>query len=289
MVRIKSFAKINLGLEITRKRDDGYHDLRTLFQAVDFFDILEFRESRSNNIHLEGTDGSIPWDESNLIFKAASLLKERDTSARGINIRVEKNIPAGKGLGGGSSNAAMILYALNRIWALHLSKEELIELAKRLGADVPYFLEGGLCLGEERGDEITPLPDLNSLCSLLVLPGFSISTAKVYGRYSPSLTSGRKDSKIIRFLERREFASLENDLEETVFHQYPQLRDIKSLFQSQGSILSLVSGSGSAVFGLFGDRQKAESIWRELRKDHNALLVETLSRERYWASLSFGV
>lgn len=289
MIRIKSFAKINLGLEITGKRKDGYHDLRTLFQSVDLFDILEFREARSSGIHLEGTDSSVPWDENNLIFKAASLLKEREPSAGGIDIRVEKKIPAGMGLGGGSSNAAMTLYALNNIWALHLVKEELKGLAKRLGADVPYFLEGGLCLGEERGDEVTPLPDLNPLSCLLVLPDFSVSTAKVYGLYSPSLTSSRKDSKIIKFLERREFTSLENDLEETVFHQYPQLRDIKSLFQSQGSDLALVSGSGSAVFGLFSDRQKAEAAWGKRRKDESMRLVETLSRERYWANLSIGV
>ncbi len=289
MIRIKSFAKINLGLEITGKRDDGYHDLRTLFQAVDLFDILEFREAQSNDIHLVGTDCSVPWDENNLIFKAASLLKERKASAGGIDIRVEKKIPAGMGLGGGSSNAAMTLYALNEIWPLRLTKEELKELAKMLGADVPYFLEGGLCLGEERGDDITPLPDLNSLTCLLVLPDFSISTAMVYEHYSPSLTSARKDSKIIRFLGRRELASLENDLEETVFHLYPKLRDIKSLFQSQGSELALVSGSGSAVFGLFSNRQKAEAAWKQRGKDHSMRLVETLSRERYWANLSNGV
>jgi len=289
MGRIKSFAKINLGLEITGKRKDGYHDLLTLFQAVDFYDILEFREIRSNDIRLEGTDHSISWDESNLVFKAAALLKEQYSTLRGISILVEKNIPPGKGLGGGSSNAAMTLYALNKIWALHLAREELTELSKELGADVPYFLEGGLCLGRSRGEEITPLPDLSSLCCLLVLPAFSLSTAMVYERLSLSLTSGGKDSKIIRFLGRRELGLLENDLEETVFHLYPQLRDIKSLFQNQGADLSLVSGSGSAVFGLFKNRQQAEVVWKELRKDYEALLVETLSRERYWASLSFGV
>jgi len=289
MGRIKSFAKINLGLEITGKRKDGYHDLLTLFQAVDFYDILEFREIRSNDIRLEGTDHSISWDESNLVFKAAALLKEQYSTLRGISILVEKNIPPGKGLGGGSSNAAMTLYALNKIWALHLAREELTELSKELGADVPYFLEGGLCLGRSRGEEITPLPDQASLCCLLVLPAFSLSTAMVYERLSLSLTSGGKDSKIIRFLGRRELGLLENDLEETVFHLYPQLRDIKSLFQNQGADLSLVSGSGSAVFGLFKNRQQAEVVWKELRKDYEALLVETLSRERYWASLSFGV
>ncbi len=289
MRKIKSFAKINLGLEITGKREDGYHNLRTLFQTVDFYDILEFKEIRSNDIILGGTDSSVPWDESNLIFKAASLLKERDLSSRGIEIWVEKNIPPGKGLGGGSSNAAMTLYALNRIWALDLEKDELMNLAGKLGADVPYFLEGGFCLGMGRGDKLTPLEDLDPFYCLLVLPPLSLSTATIYERFALSLTSGVKDSKIIRFLERREFELLENDLEETVFHQYPRLKDIKSLFRNQCSELSLVSGSGSAVFGLFDDSQKAENALKRLKKDYKVLLVETLSRERYWESLSFGV
>jgi len=289
MKKIKSFAKINLGLEITGKRDDGYHNLRTLFQAVDFYDVLEFKEIQSKDIILGGTDPSVHWDESNLIFKAATLLKERNLSSSGIEIWVEKNIPPGKGLGGGSSNAAMTLYVLNRLWALDLEKDELMNLAGKLGADVPYFLEGGLCLGMERGDKITPLEDLAPLYCLLTLPPFSVSTATVYERFALSLTSDMKGSKIIKFLERRELELLENDLEETVFHLHPRLKDIKSLFRNQCSELSLVSGSGSAVFGLFGESQKAEIALKKLRKDYKVLLVETLSRERYWKSLSFGV
>jgi len=289
MKRIKSFAKINLGLEVKGKRMDGYHDIRTLFQAIDFFDVLEFRLVQEDKVLLEGNKEEVSWDEDNLIFKAAMILKGRFNVSQGIEIWVEKNIPPGKGLGGGSSNAAVTLYALNEIWGLRLGKEDLIGLGRTLGADVPFFLEGGLCLGLERGDKLTPLPDLESLFCILVLPPFSIATSSVYQRFPLSLTSDDKGSKIIRFLENRKVGLLENSLEEIVFSSYPQLKDIKSLFQSQGSELSLVSGTGSAVFGLFLEKGEAEKALVELEKKHSAFLVETLSRERYWRSFGFGV
>lgn len=288
-MRMKSYAKINLGLEVLRKREDGYHDIRTLFQSVNFYDILEFRNIRSDDIILEGDDLSIPWDERNLVFRAAALLKERRDLGRGVRIQIVKNVPAGKGLGGGSSNAAMTLYALNEMWGLCLDKEDLMALAREVGADVPYFLEGGLCLGEGRGNELTALPDMARLPCVLILPSFSIMTASIYQRFPISLTSNPKESKIIRFLERREFDLLENDLEETVFHLYPQLKAIKSLFQSEGAEVSLVSGTGSAVFGLFSDLEEAKRIQREQKENYTALLVETLPRERYWKEIRTGV
>jgi 4-diphosphocytidyl-2-C-methyl-D-erythritol kinase len=176
----------------------------------------------------------------------------------------------------------MALYALNKIWSLNLSKKDLMELGKTIGADVPYFLEGGLCLGTERGDEISPLVDLDPLSCLLVLPSFSISTSTIYGHFEFALTSRDKESKIIKFLTDRHFNFLENRLEETIFSLYPQLRAIKNLFQRLGSELALVSGTGSAIFGLFSDIDKAEKGLEELKEKYPSLLVETLSRESYW-------
>jgi len=288
-MRIKSFAKINLGLEIIRKREDNYHEIRTLFQTIDFSDTLQFLPASNNKILLKGNDESIPWDKENLIFKAAALLKERFNISGGIEIHTKKNIPPGKGLGGGSSNAAMTLFALNKVWELHLERKELMELGKMLGADVPFFLEGGLCLGLDRGDNIIPLPDLDAILCILALPSFSILTAQVYSQFRSSLTSEDKDSKIIRFLEDRKFGLLENRLEETIFSLYPQLKVIRSLLRSQGSELSLVSGTGSAVFGLFRDRGEAEKCLTELKKSCPSLLINTLSREQYRRSISDGV
>jgi 4-diphosphocytidyl-2-C-methyl-D-erythritol kinase len=286
-MKYRSFAKINLGIDVLGKRDDGYHEIRTLFQSVDFSDILDFRLLAGGEIRLSGTDASIPWDERNLIHRAARLLQQDFPKSGGVEVRVTKNVPAGKGLGGGSSNAAMTLLALNRLWELGLDRSRLQEYGRRLGADVAYFLEGGLCLGEGRGDVITSLPDLPVYHCVLALPSFPILTSDIYGRIR--LTSPAGDSKMNRFLARREFGLLENKLEETVFSLYPRLKAIKSSFLHKEAVLSLVSGTGSAVFGLFEDREKAARALAELGRTEETLLVETLSRERYWKRATAGV
>ncbi|UCE21829.1 MAG: 4-(cytidine 5'-diphospho)-2-C-methyl-D-erythritol kinase [Candidatus Aminicenantes bacterium] len=288
-MRIRSFAKINLGLEVIRKRDDGYHEVKTLLQTINFYDVLEFSLTPQDRILLRGNDQTISWGKDNLIFKAALLLKEKFRITQGIKIDVTKAIPPGKGLGGGSSNAAMTLYALNECWALGLGKEALMDFGSELGADVPFFLEGGLCLGTERGDKITPVADIPSISCLLVMPELSISTASIYEQLQFSLTSPSKDSKIIKFLDCRELGFLENELEETVFRLHPQLRTIKSLFQRYEAELSLVSGTGSSLFGLFSEREKAENALYEVEKSFPALLVESLSRERYHKNIKPGV
>jgi len=285
-MKIRSFAKINLGIEVLRKREDNYHDIRTLFQAVDLSDLLEFRPVSGGEIRIGGNDRTVPWDERNLIYQAAHILKLKFQGA-GVEINVDKKIPAGKGLGGGSGNAAMTLYALNKLWDLGLSREELCRTARELGADVPFFLEGGFCLGEERGDAVTPLPDLPRLYCVLALPALMISTAEVYGRLR--LTSEGKESKITQFLALKEFGLLENRLEDAVFSLYPRLRTIKDFFRQREAVLSLVTGTGSAVFGLYLERDKADKALTELKRTEQALLVETLSRERYWKKSTAGV
>ncbi|MBM3285038.1 MAG: 4-(cytidine 5'-diphospho)-2-C-methyl-D-erythritol kinase [Candidatus Aminicenantes bacterium] len=287
---IRSFAKINLGLEVMGMRADGYHEIRTLFQAVSLSDILEFGLDAAGGIRVSGDDNSIPWDERNLVFKAALLLKKTYAVPGGVWVRVAKAVPAGKGLGGGSSNAAMTLFALNRLWALGLSPDELVSLGVRLGADVPFFLEGGLCLGEGRGDVLTPLPDLPALYCVLALPEQAVSSADVYACLR--LTSPGKDSKIKQFLTQGELGlleQLENTLEETVFSLHPRLKEYKDFFLAREAVLSLMSGSGAAVFGLYRDKKKAEKALAKLKGTAEALLVETLSRERYWREATAGV
>jgi 4-diphosphocytidyl-2-C-methyl-D-erythritol kinase len=288
-MKIKSFAKINLGLEVVRKRADGYHEIRTLFQWIGLFDVLEFEARSGPGIRLQGSDPSVPWDETNLIHRAARAIQESAGVSRGVDIRVEKNIPAGRGLAGGSSNAAVTLWALDRMWGLGLDREALAGLGRDLGADVAYFFEGGLCLGEERGDKLTPLADLANLPLVLVLPPFPIPTVRIFANLMPSsLTSAGKDSRINGFLETRELGFLENSLENTIFSFYPQLKEYKSLFRNQGAELSLVTGSGSAVYGLFRDRATAERSLAAMKTRGAAVLVETLTREQGWSELEAG-
>lgn len=288
-MRIRSFAKINLGLEVLRRRSDGYHDIRTLFQWIDLHDTLTFEPLEEPEIRLAGDDPEIAWDETNLIHRAARLLWERAGARRGADIRVEKRIPAGSGLGGGSGDAAMTLLALDGLWGCGLTREELKGLGAALGSDVAYFLEGGLCLGEGRGEVLTPLPDLPETPLVLAFPGFPVPTARIYaGLGASSLTSTPKDSRISRFLESRDYGSLENQLEETIFRLYPQLREYKSLFRESGADLSLVTGSGSAVYGLFRDRGAARRCLAAMRTRGAAVAAVTMSRTAGWNALDAG-
>ncbi|MCX6569132.1 MAG: 4-(cytidine 5'-diphospho)-2-C-methyl-D-erythritol kinase [Candidatus Aminicenantes bacterium] len=285
---VKSFAKINLGLEIVGKRADGYHDIRTLFQTISLADELHLEPDPAGAIHLAGDDPSIAWDETNLVHRAARLLREKTGTGLGARILVKKSVPAGRGLGGGSSNAAAALLGLNEMWGLGLDAPGLAGLARQLGADVPFFLHGGLCLGEDIGDRLTRLPDLAPLPCLLVFPPFPIPTASIYAGIGPSLTSAAKDSKIMRFLETGDFGLLENDLERVILRAHPELESWKKFFGERGAILSQVSGSGSAVYGLFADAESALEARRRLPGTPAARLAATLPREGYWAQLGAG-
>lgn len=324
-MKIRSFAKINLGIEVLGTRPDGYHDILTLFQSIDLADILDISEYPGREVAVSGDDPDIPWDRTNLVPRAAALLKEETGCSKGARIAVAKTIPAGKGLGGGSSNAAAALLGLNILWDLGLGREDLARLGGTLGADVPYFLEGGLCLGEGRGDRLTHLPDLPPMSVLLAFPPFSVGTAGIYAAWRPSLSglptpspafqgggekrgsglapytsrpSGRgvegltsedKPSKIRRFIENRDLGLLENRLEETIFRFHPQLEEYKRFFRSRGATASLVSGTGSAVFGLFAEKTAAIEARRLLRERVRTALVETLPASEYARRLRAGV
>jgi 4-diphosphocytidyl-2-C-methyl-D-erythritol kinase len=288
-MKIRSFAKINLGIEVLGTRPDGYHDILTLFQSIDLADILDLAEAPDGEIVLAGDDPEVPWDGTNLVHRAAALLKEETGCRSGARLGITKSIPAGKGLGGGSSNAAAALIGLNLLWSLGLGRDELARLGARLGADVPYFLEGGLCLGEGRGDRLTPLPDLPPAFVLLAFPPFSVATAGIYAAWRPSLTSADKPSKIRRFLENRDLGSLENRLEETIFRFHPQLEEYQRFFRSRGAAASLVSGTGSAVFGLFAEKAPALEARRLLQERVRTVLAETLPAKEYARRLRAGV
>ena len=285
---VRSFAKINLGLEIVGKRPDGYHDIRTLFQTITLADELDVAPAPAGVLELAGDDPAVPWDGTNLVHRAARLLVDRAGAAGGVRISVRKTVPAGRGLGGGSSNAAATLLALDAMWGLGLGREGLAPLARTLGADVPYFLQGGLCLGEGIGDRLTLLADLDPLPCLLVFPPFPIPTPSVYAGVDPSLTSAGKDSRIVRFLESKDFGLLENDLERVIFRAYPELERWKSFFIGEGALAAQVSGSGSAVYGLFPDTASAAAARRRLPGPAEARLAATLPREGYRTRLGAG-
>jgi 4-diphosphocytidyl-2-C-methyl-D-erythritol kinase len=258
---LKAPAKINWFLRITGKRDDGYHNISSLFQCIDLYDDLSFTASEGIELIC---DLDIPIEE-NIVYRTACLLKKLTSSRKGARITLNKNIPHGAGLGGGSSDAACALKGLNTIWRLGLTGAELSSIALEIGSDVPFFLKGPSALAEGRGERLQPLKVLPSVDLLIVKPDVSVSTAWAYSSYDAlrKLTKKAIDIKLfIQAFNRQDFAFLrgliENDLEKVVAERYPVVGDIKSELARTGAVISAMTGSGSAVFGVFENRKKAE-------------------------------
>ena len=260
-----AYAKINLGLRILGKRPDGYHELETYFLQIDLADQLVF-EKRENEPGLTLTCNrpDIPVDATNLCHRAYQLICEAASRPLGVRLHLEKYIPAGAGLGGGSSDAAVTLAALNRLFDLRLSNARLYQLAAQLGSDVPFFLTGGLCLGRGRGEMLTPIARLPDFGILLVMPDITVSTAWAYQNYNKlGLTNIQKNRKlpssnIWELLDHHFIETCQNDLEVAVFEKYQKLAVIKSRLQESGAIVSSMTGSGAAMFGLFRTQQEAQ-------------------------------
>jgi len=291
---IPSFAKINWTLEVLGRRTDGYHELRTLLQTVSLADSLSF-ERADDGINLICDAPGVPLDETNLVVRAARLLKEATGFKGGVRIGLDKRIPIGAGLGGGSSNAAMTLLALQHLWGVELAPGELFRLGARLGADVPAFFLGGTCVGIGRGDEVYPLPDIVFEDMLLVKPDFGVSTREVYSSLPNELT--RPFSLDIipcsveaayrsTFVPGETLPLLRNDLERSVFARYPQLGEIRDRLTRMGACAAMMSGSGSTIFALF-DSKAMLSIAQQDFSDTGwwSAPVRAIGRAEYRAAL----
>ncbi len=281
---LKTPAKINFGLQVLHKRPDGFHELETILQMIDLFDEMEFLAG-DGEIKLICNKPEIPEDENNLVFKAAKVLRERfpEKTKSGVNIQLKKNIPAGAGLGGGSGNAALALLGLNKFWDLGLGCEELIPFAASLGSDIPFFLVSPTALGTGRGDKIGKIASPRKISVVIVFPGFSISTPWVYQNLKLELTKKQNNISILqKFLSQSDISqlgnSLQNHLEPVVFNKYPVVREIKDRLLEIGACGALMSGSGSAVFGVFEDSFKAKEAYEMLPKgEWSSYLTETVS------------
>jgi 4-diphosphocytidyl-2-C-methyl-D-erythritol kinase len=280
----KTPAKINLGLFILGKRPDGYHDLETLFQMVSLYDTVEL-ESLENGIELVCDDPKVPTDESNLMIRAARLLQEAVPEKTGLGCRMvlKKKIPMGAGLGGGSGNAAGVLIGLNRLWDLQLKPAELSKIAAQLGSDIPFFLCAPSAFGQGRGERLTPLQPSKKFHVILAFPRVSMATAEVYQALNFDLTKNSKNINILReFFSQSNIASLgahlHNDLEPVVIERLPVVASIKQKLDSLNADGTLLSGSGSAVFGIFENSKKAQEAYaRCCEEDWDTFLTETVS------------
>jgi 4-diphosphocytidyl-2-C-methyl-D-erythritol kinase len=286
---LPSFAKINLSLRVLGRRPDGYHEIRTVFQTITLHDRLTFTSLDTPRIELECDAADVPTDDTNLVARAAKLLGARFGVERGACVRLEKTLPAGGGLGGGSSNAAVALLGLARLWEIETTRDELSALGATLGADVPFFLTGGTALGTGRGTEIAPLEDAPGASLLVVTPRVKISTAEAYRALrAPALTKEFPPVNLLVSRTKSDFSdsfpwALANDFEPVIFRHHPEIARAHAALVEAGARGALLSGSGSSVFGVFESAEQAARARASLRMEEGwqTFACETLSRAGY--------
>ncbi len=262
---VLSPAKVNLFLKVTSKRPDGYHNLVSIVDIISLYDEMRIREAPGGEVIVRDSRSLLPPGEGNTIYRAIMLMKERYGVKSGVTVDVEKRIPLGAGLGGGSGNAATTIRELARLWNLRVEPSELADVGRRVGADVPLFLYGKSCVMRGIGERISPI-DLPLIWYVIVYPNVSVSTEKVYKGLKIVLTNEENEVTFSgKFSCVREVAAiLENDLEEVAFCICPQIKTIKERLKNVGALGSLMTGSGSAVFGVFEDEAEARNASREV-------------------------
>jgi 4-diphosphocytidyl-2-C-methyl-D-erythritol kinase len=290
-VRLPAFAKINLRLHVLSRRPDGYHELRTIFQAISLHDTLTLSLTTSSKVTLETNDADLPTGADNLVCRALEAIRAEIGFRPGIHAKLEKRIPVARGLGGGSSDAAAALIGAMRLVGKKLPLEKVTEIAASLGADVPFFLFGGRAVAVNRGDEIYPLPDGPQRTILIVSPkDIGVSTRDAYQWVSQELTNRVKAPSIWGFcaLCWSRSGALSNDFEKPVFDRHPRLGEIRAGLLKRGAADAALAGSGSAVFGVFQNPAQARRAARAFPED-SVFVVETLSREKYARALGWRV
>ena len=264
-IRLKAHGKINIALDVTGKRPDGYHLVKMILQTVDLHDDILVRR-QEEGIVIKTNKPFFPCDERNLAYKAAKAVMDAYDLSGGVRIDIGKRIPVAAGMAGGSADAAAVLKAMNAIYDLHMSREEMDRIAVKLGADVPFCLRRGTYLAEGIGEELVKVPDMPHCYCLLVNPGFGVSTKLAYEKIDkiPELKHPDIDS-IINRLGRKDLQGIAsymgNVLEQAVIPDYPEIQQIKDRLKDSGATGAMMSGSGPTVFGLFDDKEKMDKAF----------------------------
>ena len=270
-MRLRAMAKINLGLDVLRKREDGYHEVRMIMQTIQMYDLLDIRKKEEPGISLSTNLPYVPSDERNLVYKAAKLLMDEFDIKEGLSMKLTKFIPVAAGMAGGSSDAAAA-------FRLGLSEEELMNRAVQVGADVPYCVMRGTALAEGIGEKLTRLPGLPKCYVLVGKPGINVSTKLAYENLHLDQIQSHPDiDGMISDIENQDLHSLtakmQNVFEPGIISQYPVIQEIKDLMEANGALKAMMSGSGPTVFGIFDDRSKLREATEALRNSHLAKTV----------------
>lgn len=259
---VKALAKINLGLDVLRRREDGYHEVKMVMQTIHLYDQLHLKKIESG-IYLETNLGFLPVDESNLAYRAARLMKEKYQIEEGIDIRLNKRIPVAAGMAGGSTDAAGVLYGINELFNLGIKRKELMELGVQIGADVPYCIMRGTALAEGIGEKLTSLPPMVKCPVVIAKPQVSVSTKYVYENLKLDEHTQHPDiDALIQNIRTKDLSaiagSMGNLLETVTAKKYPEIEKIKELMRENGALNAMMSGSGPTVFGLFDELETAK-------------------------------
>lgn len=271
LMDLKALAKINLGLDVLGKREDGYHNVRMVMQSIYLYDNVRIQQKRAPGIELVSNLYYLPTDSGNIAYKAAQMLMEEFGLPGGIRITLEKHIPVAAGMAGGSSNAAAVLFGMNRLYGLGLSQQELMERGVRLGADVPYCIMRGTVLAEGIGEKLTILPSMPKCAVLIAKPPISVSTKVVYEALDSMEIIRHPDiDGLLLALEKGSLkdaaACMGNVLEDVTITRYPVINDIKQEMIDAGALNAMMSGSGPTVFGLFENKMLAREAQERIRK-----------------------
>lgn len=283
-VKLKTRAKINFSIDVVGKREDGYHLVEMIMQTIDLYDVITLCETPGKGIAIKCSGGIVPSDSRNIAYKAADLIIKRCGIEKGVKIDIEKRIPVGAGMAGGSCNAAGVLVGLNRLWNLGLSVEELKQLGLELGADVPFCIEGGTALAQGIGEKLTPLKDVKDVWIVVCKPNFSVSTAEAYKSLKLDSMGTRPDTgRLLGYIEKNDIKALAggmvNVLESVTQSRYSVIAHIKDKMMHQRALGSIMTGSGPTVFGIFKnfeDAHKAESKLKAMWEQ--TYLVKTENR-----------
>lgn len=271
-LRLKAYGKINLGLDVVRRREDGYHEVRMIMQTVGIYDMIDLFRTAEAGIRVETNLYYLPNDNNNLVYKAAKLLMDEFHIQEGVFIKLQKFIPVAAGMAGGSSDAAAVLFGVNKMFRLGLSLEELMERGVKIGADVPYCLMRGTVLAEGIGEKLTKLPPVPQCQILIAKPPISVSTKYVYENLHANELKPEEHpdiDAIIEGIQQKDLhkiaGKLGNVLEKVTIQEYPVIQSIKECMMELGAVGSLMSGSGPTVFGLFENPRLAAQAYEELR------------------------
>lgn len=279
-ILIEAMAKVNLGLDVLRRREDGYHEVRMIMQTVDLCDDLLFERTKQQGIVIETSQDGVPTDERNLVYKAADLLMNKYGVTGGLRVKLKKRIPMAAGMAGGSTDAAAAFVAVNELFELGLNRQELMELAVKVGADVPYCIMGGTALAEGIGEKLKALPDAPECTLLIAKPDIDVSTKFVYENLHADTLKEHPDiDGMLNAIYEQNLEGvaerLGNVLESVTVLEYPVIQELKDWMRAHGAENALMSGSGPTVFGIYREKSEALIACEALRKTGLAKQVET--------------